>query len=77
MSDKIIPLNEKIDGYDPMTQLVVRNDVAKAVEGFKKDLRECDEFFNVKDYNDTHTTDKFIGIVDLFLRKRFGGFKVK
>lgn len=49
-----------------------KSDVQAAVKIFKKKLRKCDEFFNVKDYNDVLTTDKFIGIVDLFLREVFG-----
>ena len=39
------------------------------IEKFRTELRKCDEFFNVKDYDDIASTDKFAGIVDLFLDK--------
>jgi hypothetical protein len=36
---EIIPLDKKINGYDPITQLVVRNDVKENIHGFLKELK--------------------------------------
>jgi hypothetical protein len=36
----IIPLDKKINGYDPITQLVVRNDVKENIQGFLKELKD-------------------------------------
>ena len=48
------------------------DDVKKAIKVFKEKLRGCPEFFNVKDYQDIVSTDKFMGIVEIFLRDIFG-----
>ena len=59
-------VEKSIFGYYPEEKIRL------AVRLVKEDLRKCDEFFNVEDYSETVTTDKFMGIVELFLNKRFG-----
>jgi len=65
-------LSEKKLFCDTCKGRYLEEDVKETVERFIKKLKECDEFFNVKNYEDTHTTDKFMGIVELFLRDEFG-----
>jgi hypothetical protein len=38
-------------------------------QAMKEELKHCDEFFNVNDYENTQSTDKFMGIVELFLKQ--------
>jgi len=69
-----LPLN----GYDKKTmeeiEKIIEMQDKEFIKLFKQELRNCDEFFNVKDYNDVHTTDKFMGIVELFLNKLAGEY---
>ncbi len=43
--------------------------IKEMIENFRQELKHCDEFFNVNDYENTQSTDKFMGIVELFLKQ--------
>jgi hypothetical protein len=43
--------------------------IKEMIDNFRTKLRQCDEFFNVNDYKNTQSTDKFMGIVELFLKQ--------